>query len=221
MSRAIIAARISRLPWRRSLEHRASCVVVATRTSTSIACSQTLEVPPPRGLGCMSSFGPPELRRIKRCHARSLLRAPRTFRDAARTSRLVCRRRYSHIEGHRLLVGLWSAAASGPRGRHRLPAQGHYRRSPSRSGSRRRRARNRRLDSGSRNRRHRTSRSGSRGHRSHWPGVHRNARYRATAVANESWWGVKNWTLALRIFFYRCLDLVRLDRIALSGLGFL
>jgi hypothetical protein len=41
--------------------------------------------------------------------------------------------------------------------------------------------------------RHRTSRSGSRGH---WPGVHRCARYRATAVvaravANESGWGVK------------------------------
>jgi hypothetical protein len=31
----------------------------------------------------------------------------------------------------------------------------------------------------------------------------------------------KKWTLALRIFFYRRLDLVRLDRIALSGLGFL
>jgi hypothetical protein len=71
------------------------------------------------------------------------------------------------------------------------------------------------------NHRHRMSRSGSRGHRSHWPGVHCRARYRATAVANESRWGVKNWTLALRIFFYRCLDLVRLDRIALSGLGFL
>jgi hypothetical protein len=36
------------------------------------------------------------------------------------------------------------------------------------------------------NRRHRMSRSGSRGHRSHRPGVHRRARYRATAVANES-----------------------------------
>jgi hypothetical protein len=29
------------------------------------------------------------------------------------------------------------------------------------------------------------------------------------------------WSLALRIFFYRYLDLVRLDRITLSGLGFL
>jgi hypothetical protein len=131
---------------------------------------------------CMSSFGPPELRRIRRCHVRSSLRASRTFCDAARTSRLVCRRRYSHIEGRRLLVGLGSAAASGPRGRRRLPAQAHCRRSPSGSGSRRRRPGNRRLYSGSKNRRHRTSRSGSRGHRSHWPGVHRRARYRATAV---------------------------------------
>jgi hypothetical protein len=145
---------------------------------------------------CMSTFGPLELRRIRGCHARSSLRAPRTFRDAARTSRLVCRRCYSHIEGHRLLASLGSAAASGPRGRRRLPAQGHCRRSPSRSGSRRRRPGNRHLYSGSKNRRHRTSRSGSRGHRSHrtsrsrsrghrnhWPGVHRRRRMR---VANES-----------------------------------
>jgi hypothetical protein len=145
----------------------------------------------------MSSFRPPELRRIGGCHARSSLRAPRTFRDAARTSRLMCRHRYSHIEGRCLLAGLGSDAASGPRGRRRLPAQGHCRRSPSGLGSRRRRPGNRRLYSGSRNHRHRTSRSGSRGHRSHWPGVHRRARYRATvvvarAVANESRLGVKN-----------------------------
>jgi hypothetical protein len=142
----------------------------------------------------MSSFGPPELRRIGGCHARSSLRAPRTFCDAARTSRLVCRRRYSHIERRRLLAGLGSAAITGPQGHRRLPTQGHCRRSPSGSGSRRRR---RRLYSGSRNRRHRMSMSGSRGHRSHWPGVHLRARYRATAVvaravANESGWGVKN-----------------------------
>jgi hypothetical protein len=55
MSRAIIAARISRLPWRRSLEHRASCVAVATRTSTGVACSPALEVPPPRGFGDASA----------------------------------------------------------------------------------------------------------------------------------------------------------------------
>jgi hypothetical protein len=36
----------------------------------------------------------------------------------------MCRRRYSHIEGCRLLVGLGSAAATGSRGRRRLPAQG-------------------------------------------------------------------------------------------------
>jgi hypothetical protein len=82
----------------------------------------------------MSSLGPPELRRIGGCHARSSLRTPRTFCDAARTSRLVCRCRYSHIEGRRLLAGRGSAAASGPRERRRLTAQGHCRRSPSRSG---------------------------------------------------------------------------------------
>jgi hypothetical protein len=113
----------------------------------------------------MSSLGPPELCRIGGCHARSSLRAPRTFRDAARTSCLVCHRRYSHIEGHRLLAGRGSAAASGPRERRRSPAHRHCRRSPSRSGSPCRRPGNRRLYSGSRNRRHRTSRSGSHGHR--------------------------------------------------------
>jgi hypothetical protein len=51
MSRVIIAARISRLPWRRSLEHRASCVAVATRTSTGVGCSPALEVPPPQSFG--------------------------------------------------------------------------------------------------------------------------------------------------------------------------
>jgi hypothetical protein len=133
----------------------------------------------------------------RRMSARLSLRAPRTFRDSARTTRLVCRRRYSHIEGRRLLASLGSAAASRLRGRRRLPTQGHCRHLPSRSGSRRRRPGNRRLYSGSKNRRHHTSRSGSRGHRSHWPGVHRHARYQATAVvaravANESGWGVKN-----------------------------
>jgi hypothetical protein len=33
---------------------------------------------------CRSSLGAPKLRRIGGCHARSLLRAPRAFRDAAR-----------------------------------------------------------------------------------------------------------------------------------------
>jgi hypothetical protein len=59
-------------------------------------------------------IGPPELHRIGGCHARSSLRTPRTFRDAARTSRLVCRRRYSHIEGCRLLAGRGSATAACP-----------------------------------------------------------------------------------------------------------
>jgi hypothetical protein len=84
---------------------------------------------------CMSSFGSPVLRRIGGCHARSSLRALRTFCDVARTSCLVCRRRYSHIKGCRLLAGLESVAASGPRGRRRLPTQGHCRRSPSGSGA--------------------------------------------------------------------------------------
>jgi hypothetical protein len=51
MSHVIIVARISCLLWRRSLEHRVSCVAVATRTSTGVACSPALEVPPPRSFG--------------------------------------------------------------------------------------------------------------------------------------------------------------------------
>jgi hypothetical protein len=66
---------------------------------------------------------------------RSSLRALRTFRDTARTSRLVCRCRYSHIDGCRLLAGHGSAAASELWGRRRLPAQGHCRRSPFESGA--------------------------------------------------------------------------------------
>jgi hypothetical protein len=105
----------------------------------------------------------------------------------ARISCLMRRRRYSHVDGHRLLAGLGSAASSGPRGRRRLPAQGPRCRSPSGSGSRRH-------YSGSRNLRHRASRSWSCGH---WVGIHRRARSEATAVvargvANESGWSVKN-----------------------------
>ena len=104
----------------------------------------------------------------------------------ARTSRLMRRRRYSHVDGRRLLAGLGSAASSGPRGRRRLPAQGPRCRSPSGSG-------NRRNYSRSRNRRHRASRSGSCGY---WLGS-TVAHSRATAVvarvvANESVWSVKN-----------------------------
>jgi hypothetical protein len=111
----------------------------------------------------------------------------------ARTSRLMRRRRYSHVDGRCLLAGLGSVASSRPRGRRRLPAQGPRCRSPSRSGSRRHRPGNRRHYSGSRNLRHRASRSWSCGHRL---GVHRRARSRATAVvargvANESGWSVK------------------------------
>jgi hypothetical protein len=168
----------------------------------------------------------------------SSLRASRAFRDVARSNiGLMRHRRYSHVDGRRLLAGLGSAASSGFRGRRRLPAQGHR--------------------CGSRNLRHRASRKWSCGHRpgnrrrrtralpplAHWvggppppaweppppyvevgeplPEVHRRARYRATAVANESRWDVKNWTLALRVLFYRRPDVIRLDRIALSGLGFL
>jgi hypothetical protein len=82
---------------------------------------------------------------------------------------------------------------------------------------------NRRHYSGSRNCRHRASELGSRGNSTHRPRVRRRTRSRATAtvarswvgaIANESGWGVKNWTLSLRVFFYRRLDLVRLDQIA-------
>jgi hypothetical protein len=108
----------------------------------------------------------------------------------ARRSRLMRRRRYSHVDGRRLLAGLGRAASSGPRGRRRLPAQGPRCRSPSGSGSRRYRPGNRRHYSGSRNLRHRASRSWNCGHRL---GVHRRARSGATAVvANESGWSVKN-----------------------------
>jgi hypothetical protein len=101
----------------------------------------------------------------------------------ARTSRLMRRRRYSHVDGRRLLVGLGSAASSGLRGRRRLPTRASLRieepppprvevmelRPPAWDppplalwiGGRHRRPRNRR---------HRMSRSESHGHRSHWPG---------------------------------------------------
>jgi hypothetical protein len=112
----------------------------------------------------------------------------------ARRSRLMLRRRYSHVDGRRLLADLGSAASSGPGGRRRLPAQGRRCRLPSRSGSRRHRPGNRRHFSGSSNLHHRASRSWSCGHRL---GVHRRARSGATAVvargvANESGWSVKN-----------------------------
>jgi hypothetical protein len=117
-----------------------------------------------------------------------------SVRPLARTSRLMRRRRYSHVDGRRLLAGLGSAASSGPRGRRRLPTQGPRCRSPFGSGSHRHRSGNRRHYSRSSNLRHRASRSWSCGHRL---GVHRCARSGATAVvargvANESGWSVKN-----------------------------
>jgi hypothetical protein len=42
----------------------------------------------------------------------------------ARTSRLMRRRRYSHVDRRRLLAGLGSAAFSGPRGRRPCPHKG-------------------------------------------------------------------------------------------------
>jgi hypothetical protein len=103
----------------------------------------------------------------------------------ARRSRLMRRRRYSHVDGRRLLAGLGSAASSGPRGRRRLPSG---------SGSCRNRPGNHHHYSRSRNLRHRASRSWSCGHRL---GVHRRACSGATVVvargvANESGWSVKN-----------------------------
>ena len=112
----------------------------------------------------------------------------------ARTSCLMRHRRYSHVDGRRLLASFGSAASSGPRGRRRLPAQWPRCRSPSGSGSRRHRPGNHRHYSGSRNLRHRASRSWSCGH---GLGVHRRACSGATAivardVANKSRWDIKN-----------------------------
>jgi hypothetical protein len=187
MARAIIVVRISRLPWRRSLEHRASCIAVATRTSTGVACSPALEVPPPRGFGDVVACphkGPAVARPLDRGTA-----ATTPDRGTSATAR-----RGNGVAA----TGLGTAATA-------LPSLALW------IGGRRRRPGNRRQ---------RMSRSGSRGHRSHRPRVHCHARYRETVVANESRWGMKNRCLALRIFFYRRLDLVRLDRIAMSGLGF-
>jgi hypothetical protein len=145
MSRAIIAARISGLPWRRSLEHRASCVAVATCMSTGVACSPALEVLPPRNLGDAAA-----------CPHKGPAVARPLDRGAAATD-------------------LGTAATTPDRG---------------------------------------TSATARRGH-----GVA--ATVVARGVANESGWSVKNWTLALRVLFYRRPDVVRLDRIAPSDLGFL
>jgi hypothetical protein len=114
MSRGIFVARISRLPWRRSLEHRASCVVVATRTSTGVACSLALEVPPPWGFGHAAACphkGPAVARPLGRGTAA-------TTQDRG-TSATVRR------DNGDAATGLGTAAI----------AQGHCRRSPSGSGA--------------------------------------------------------------------------------------
>jgi hypothetical protein len=78
--------------------------------------------------------------RIGGCHARSSLHASRAFRDVARSNITPhASRRYSHVDGRRLLAGLRSVASSGLRRCRRLPAQGPCCRSPSGSGSRRHR----------------------------------------------------------------------------------
>jgi hypothetical protein len=152
MSRAIIAARISRLPWRRSLEHRASYVAVATRTSTGVVCSPALEVSPPRGFGDAAACphkGPAVAHPLDRGTA-----ATTPDRGTSATAR----------RGNGVAATALPSLALWIEGRRRRPG----------------------------NRRHRMSRLGSRGHHSHRPRVHRRAHYRATAVANESRWGVKN-----------------------------
>jgi hypothetical protein len=113
MSRAIIAARISRLPWRRSLEHRASCVAVA-RTSTGVTCSPALEVPPPRGFEDAAACphkGPVVARPLDRGTA-----ATTPDRETSATVR----------RGNGVAATSLGTAAT---------AQGHCRRSPSGSGA--------------------------------------------------------------------------------------
>jgi hypothetical protein len=63
----------------------------------------------------LSSLGPPELRRIGGCHARSSLPAPRASRYAARTSCLVRHRRYLHVGGGGTACSL-ALGVSPPRG---------------------------------------------------------------------------------------------------------
>jgi hypothetical protein len=121
MSRAIIAARISRLLWRRSLEHRASCVVVATRTSTGVACSPALEVPPPRGFRDAAAWphkGPAVARPLDRGAAATDLGTTATTPDRGTSATA---RRGNGVAA----TGLGTAAT----------AQGHCRRSPSGSGT--------------------------------------------------------------------------------------
>jgi hypothetical protein len=121
MSRAIIVARVSRLPWRRSLKHRASCVAVATRTSTDVACSPALEVPPPRGFGDAAACphkGPAVARPLDRRATATDLGTAATTPDRGTSATA---RRGNGVAA----TGLGTAAT----------AQGHCRRSPSGSGA--------------------------------------------------------------------------------------
>jgi hypothetical protein len=144
----------------------------------------------------MSSFGPPELRRIGGCHAQSSLRAPRTFRNTTRTSRLVCRHRYSHIEGAACSSALEVPPPQGPGDAVACPHKGTAVARP--------------LDRGAAAADHGTAAStpnqgtaatARRGRGAAAAAVTNRgsttARYRATAivarvVANESGWSVKN-----------------------------
>jgi hypothetical protein len=87
---------------------------------------------------CRSSLGQPKLRRIRGCHTRSSLRAPRAFHDAAR-SNLAPHASPSPLarRGAPLARRPWKCRRLGPPGRRSLPAQGSLCRSPSGSGSRR------------------------------------------------------------------------------------
>jgi hypothetical protein len=166
---------------------------------------------------CRSSLEPPKLRRIGGCHTQSPLHAPRAFRDAAlsnlmphASSSLLARR------GAPLTRRPWKCRRLGapgtpPLARTRAPLSlalwiGELppllrieEPLPPRV-----EVREPRPPAGGPPSR---TLSGN--------------RVVAHVVANESVWSVKNWTLALQILFYRCPNLVRLDRIVSSYLGFL
>jgi hypothetical protein len=176
MSRAIIVARISRLLWRRSLEHRASCVAVAP-TSTGVACSPALEVPPARGFGDVAACphkGPAVARPLDRGTA-----ATTPERGTSATARW----------GNGVAAtGLGTAAT----------AQGHYRRLPSGSGA--------------------AAATACRGRGAAATGRGSTA---ARAIGQPPSLMNRDGAWKLIPSFYRRLDLVRLDRIALFDLGFL
>jgi hypothetical protein len=146
MSRVIVAARISRLPWHCSLEHRASCVAVATRTSTGVACSPALEVPPPRSFGDAAACphkGPLRIEEPPPLRVEVMELWPPTWEP---------------LPPHK------GVAAARPLDRGPPPPAWEPPPPHVEVGEPRPLA-----------------------------GVHRRAHYRATAVANESRWGVKNW----------------------------